>query len=78
MAASFRAELVKKSPQPIELYEVSLDTARAQSSQDDGPFVDYIRALVSERKLDLIVPIGAPGPSSSNAIASSCFLKRRC
>ena len=61
MAASFRAELVKKSPQPIELYEVSLDTARAQTSRDDGPFVEYIRALVAERKLDLIVPIGAPG-----------------
>jgi C4-dicarboxylate-specific signal transduction histidine kinase len=30
MAASFRAELVKKSPEPIDLYEVSLDTARVQ------------------------------------------------
>ncbi|HSY57500.1 MAG TPA: hypothetical protein VK834_13705, partial [Bradyrhizobium sp.] len=34
MAGSFRAELVKKSPEPIDLYEVSLDTARVQDPQD--------------------------------------------
>jgi signal transduction histidine kinase len=60
MAASFRAELIKKSPQPIDLYEVSLDTARVQDSKDDGPFVEYIRAVLAGRKLDLIVPVGAP------------------
>jgi signal transduction histidine kinase len=60
MAASFRAELIKKSPEPIDLFEVSLDTARTQGPQDEGPFVEYIRALLSGRGLDLIVPIGAP------------------
>jgi hypothetical protein len=59
MAGSFRAELIKKSP-VIDLYEVSLDTARVQDPQDEGPFVDYIRAVLSGRKLDLIVPVGAP------------------
>jgi signal transduction histidine kinase len=59
MAASFRAELIKRSPQPIDLYEVSLDTSRVQSAQDEAPFVDYIHALAG-RKLDLIVPVGAP------------------
>ena len=60
MAGSFRAELVKKSPEPIDLYEVSLDTAHVKGPQDEGPFVEYIRALVAGRKLDLIVPVGAP------------------
>jgi hypothetical protein len=60
MAGSFRAELIKKSPEPIDLYEVSLDTARVQDPQDEGPFVDYIHAVLSGRKLDLIVPVGAP------------------
>jgi hypothetical protein len=60
MAGSFRAELVKKSPEPIDLYEVSLDTARVQNPGDEGPFVEYMRALLSGRKLDLIVPVGAP------------------
>ena len=60
MAASFRAALIKQSPEPIDLYEVSLDTARVQDPQDEGPFLDYIRALLFGRKLDLIVPVGAP------------------
>jgi signal transduction histidine kinase/ABC-type uncharacterized transport system substrate-binding protein len=60
MAGSFRAGLIKKSPGPIDLYEVSLDTARNQDPRDEGPFVEYIRALISGRKLDLIVPVGAP------------------
>jgi signal transduction histidine kinase len=60
MAGSFRAELIKGSPEPIDLYEVSLDTARVQDTKDEGPFVEYIRAVLAGRKLDLIVPVGAP------------------
>lgn len=60
MAGSFRAELVKKSPEPIDLYEVALDTARVQDAHEESPFVEYIRALLSGHQLDLIVPVGAP------------------
>ena len=60
MAGIFRAQLIKNSPDPISLFEVSLDTARTLKPQDDQPFVEYIRALLSERKPDLIVPVGAP------------------
>jgi hypothetical protein len=60
MAESFRTELVKRSPQAIDLYEVSLDTSRVQDPQQEAPFVEYLRALFRERNLDLIVPIGAP------------------
>jgi len=63
IAASFRAEIIKKSPQPIDLYEVSLDTARVQDSREDAPFVEYIKALLSGRSPDLIVPVGAPAAS---------------
>jgi hypothetical protein len=60
MAGSFPAELIKRSSEPIDLYEVSLDTARVQDPKDEGPFVEYIRAVLAGRKLDLIVPVGAP------------------
>jgi signal transduction histidine kinase len=60
MAATFREGLIKNSPEPIDLYEVSLDTARVQNPHDEEPFVEYIRAILSGRKLDLIVPVGAP------------------
>jgi signal transduction histidine kinase len=59
-AASFRAELIRRSPDPIDLIEVSLDTDRIQDAPDEAPFVDYVRALLSGRKLDLIVPVSAP------------------
>jgi hypothetical protein len=60
VAGSFRAELIKNSPRPIDLYEVSLDTGRFKEAEDERPFVDYIRALLSGRELDLIVPVGGP------------------
>jgi len=60
MAGSFRVELIKRSAEPINLFEVSLETARIQRPQDEGPFIEYIRALLSGRKPDLIVPVGAP------------------
>jgi len=60
MAGSFRAELVKKSREPVDLYEVALDTARVRDPQDEAPFLAYIRALLVGRKPDLIVPVGAP------------------
>jgi signal transduction histidine kinase len=60
MAGSFRAELVKNSREPIDLYEVSLDTARIGDQNEDKHYINYIQALLAGRKLDLIVPIGAP------------------
>jgi signal transduction histidine kinase len=59
-AASFRAELFKQSPSPIDLYEASVFTARFETPQEEGPFIEYLRALFSERKLGLIVAMGAP------------------
>jgi len=61
IAGAFRAELLRRAATPIDLYEVSLDTERVQQDrQDEGPFVDYIRALLSRRGPDLIVPVGTP------------------
>jgi signal transduction histidine kinase len=60
MAGSFSADLVRNSSEPIDLYEVSLDTARVQDPNDEESFVQYIRAVFSGRSLDLIVPVGAP------------------
>ena len=37
MAGSFRNELIKNSKEPIDLYEVSLDTARVQDPKGEAP-----------------------------------------
>jgi signal transduction histidine kinase len=59
-AGQFREELFKRSPDKIDLYEASLEGARVQQPDEQGPLVDYLAALFGTRKLDLIVTIGAP------------------
>jgi signal transduction histidine kinase len=58
-ARTFREELNRQSPDPIDLYEASLATARFPD-EEEGPFVEYLRALFVKRRLDLVVAIGAP------------------
>ncbi len=60
MAAEFREQLFKQSPDKIDLYEASLEGARFQQPEDEGPTVEYLNNLFKARKLDLIVTVGAP------------------
>jgi signal transduction histidine kinase len=59
-AARFREELVKQSPEKIDLYEASLESARFAQVENQGPIIEYLRSLFAGRDLDLIVTIGAP------------------
>ena len=59
-AASFREELIKRSPEALDLHDIAYDAVRYQDPQEEGPFVEYLRSLFSGRKVDLVVPIGAP------------------
>ncbi len=60
IAAEFREQLLRQSPERIDLYEASLEGARFLQPEDEGPTVDYLINLFGARKLDLIVTIGAP------------------
>jgi signal transduction histidine kinase len=60
IAGQFREELFKQSPDKIDLYEASLEGARFQQLDEQGPLVEYLDALFKSSKLDLIVTIGAP------------------
>jgi len=59
-AGHFREELFKQLPGEIDLYESSLEGARFQQPDEQRPIVDYLTALFKNRKLDVIVTIGAP------------------
>jgi signal transduction histidine kinase len=59
----FREELVRRWPQPLDIYEASLDTARLGDARGEGQFADYLRALFGGRRLDLIVSVGGPAAS---------------
>ena len=58
----FREALRKLAPNPIDLYEASLQAERFGQSpaQEEGPFIDYLNALLPDRKPRLIVAMGAP------------------
>jgi signal transduction histidine kinase len=58
-ARTFRKELNRQSPDAIDLYEASLATARFPDDEE-GPFVEYLRALFAKRRLDLVAAIGSP------------------
>jgi hypothetical protein len=63
LARTFRTELDRQWPQPIDLYEASLAIARFADNDQEAPFVDYLRALFTNHRLDLVVTIGAPAAS---------------
>jgi signal transduction histidine kinase len=55
-----RAELFRKMPREIDLFEATLETARIPGNPDDGPFAEYLGALFKDRPLDLVITIAAP------------------
>src|SRR5262245_14134435 len=59
-AVQLRAELARQSPDPMDIYEVSLETARFVEGEPEEPFVQYLDALFAQRRLDLVITIGAP------------------
>jgi signal transduction histidine kinase len=56
----FREELARRSPERIDFYESSLQTARHRGTPDEAPFANYLLALFAERPPDLVVAIGGP------------------
>jgi signal transduction histidine kinase len=56
---TFREELLRQSPEGIDLYEASLASARS-ADVEEGPFADYLRALFVKRQPDLVVAISSP------------------
>ena len=56
---NFRAELAEQSPQPLDFFDVALESARFEEAQE-GPFVDYLLALFAQHRPDLVVPMGGP------------------
>ena len=54
-----REELRRQSKEPVDIFEASLATAR-YAGDEEGPFADYLHALFAKRRLDLVIPIGAP------------------
>ena len=59
-AKAIRLELERQSPWPLDIQEHALVTARTSDDNPELAFVEYLRALYSNRQPDLIISIGAP------------------
>jgi signal transduction histidine kinase len=57
---AIRVELGRQSRWPLDLLEHSLVTARFSDPRLEAASVEYLSALFAERRLDLIVSVGAP------------------
>jgi signal transduction histidine kinase len=71
--AMFRERLAKESPNPIDWYEASLETARYSDPPDDAPLVGYLRSLFVNHKPDLIVTTGPPAARFIQRYRSELF-----
>jgi signal transduction histidine kinase len=59
-ARQIRIELRQQIPGPVDIFEASVATARFSGEDLEEPFVEYLRSLFENRKLDLAVTIGGP------------------
>src|SRR6185503_12008634 len=56
---NLRTELAKSSGQPLDYFDVALQTARFDQGAEE-PFVKYLSSLFAGRELDLVVTLGGP------------------
>jgi signal transduction histidine kinase len=73
IAGQLREELFKQSPDKIDLYEASLEGARFQQLEEQGPLVEYLTALFGSRKPDLIITIGVPAAKFAQKYRAQLF-----
>lgn len=60
MADRFRLELARQNPEPVEFVDASLEMARFDGADKEGPLLEFLAAIFRDRAPDLIVPVGAP------------------
>jgi PAS domain S-box-containing protein len=56
----FRTELSSRSPEPIDLHEISLEMARFAQPEEELPFVNFLRERFSGHNPIMVVSVGGP------------------
>jgi len=57
---AFRSELRERWPGPLDLFEVSLESARSPDPEDDGSLVNFVAAHLARDPVDLVVVFCEP------------------
>jgi signal transduction histidine kinase len=72
-AGSFRTELGKQSPEPMNVFEVSLQPALTPESPREAPVVDYLLSTFDGQRLDLVVTLGGPAAAFAQKYREQLF-----
>jgi PAS domain S-box-containing protein len=59
--SAFRTVLARDFGERVEFYEMSLDRARFQEPEAEGPFVQFLESRIANRPIDLVATTGGPG-----------------
>ena len=57
---AFRSELRDRWPGPLDLFEVSLESARSPGPEDDASMVNFLAARLTRDPVDLVAVFGDP------------------
>src|SRR6476660_8498679 len=60
ISPQFREQLSKRSRNPVDIYEASLQGERIREAPEENSLIGYINALFPQRDVKLIVAMGAP------------------
>jgi signal transduction histidine kinase len=60
IAGELRTELARASGGPVELFEVSLETARLAGDTSESAILGYLHALFDEKRLDILIAVAGP------------------
>jgi signal transduction histidine kinase len=58
--AGFRTEIARKTSEPVQFFDVSIQPARFQEPVDPKPVIEYVRSVFAAHPVDLIVSVGGP------------------
>jgi PAS domain S-box-containing protein len=58
--AVFRTELSRRSPEPINFIEVSLESSHPGENPREEPVINYLKSVIATNQVDLAIPLGGP------------------
>jgi len=59
--SAFRSTLAREFGERLEFYEMTLDRARFQEPEAEGPLVQFLETRIANRPMDLVATTGGPG-----------------
>src|SRR5262245_16195490 len=72
-ADAFRAELTRRSPEPIYFLEVSLPTRLKDQGPVEEPTLNYLSSTFAGRRIDLVVPMGGTAATFAQTYRQQLF-----